>query len=86
MPLIYEVTGYDRKTGRLASSYEVPERRVPSVKSLAGIKPSDDGLGSYPLTPAQVAEIAMVIEIPIDQNGKDFFLEPYEEPQHAATA
>jgi hypothetical protein len=86
MPRIYEVTGYDRKAERLVTSYEVPERRVPSVKRIAGVKTSDDGLGSYPLTPAQVAEIAIVMERPIEQDDNDFFLEPYEDSQHAASA
>ena len=54
MPLMYEVTGYDRQTGRLAVSYDVPERKIALVKKIAGIGSSDDGLGSYPLGPAQM--------------------------------
>jgi hypothetical protein len=45
---------------------------------------SDDGLGSYPLSEAQVTEIARVLETEIDQSGSDFFLEPYEQPRSAA--
>jgi len=57
MALMYEVTGYDRQTGRLAVSYDVPERKIALVKKIAGIGSSDDGLGSYPLGPTQIPEI-----------------------------
>ena len=51
MALMYEVTGYDRQTGRLAVSYDVPERNIALVKKIAGIGSSDDGLSSYSLGP-----------------------------------
>jgi hypothetical protein len=53
MALMYEVTGYDRQTGRLAVSYDVPEQKIALVKKIAGIGSSDDGLGSYPLGATQ---------------------------------
>jgi len=84
MPVMYEVNGYDRKTGDLTSSFEIPERRVPSVLRVVGVTPPDDGLGSYPLQTGQVAEIASLLETKIDQGDLDFFLEPYEAPQKAA--
>ena len=56
MALMYEVTGYDRQTGRLAVSYDVPERKITLVKKIAGIGSSDDGLGSYPLGPTQIPQ------------------------------
>ena len=58
MPLIYEVIGYDRETGDVTAEYEVPQRRIPSVLKIAGVLPSHDGLGCYPLNDQQVAEIA----------------------------
>ncbi len=84
MALLYEVTGYDRATGRLKVFYEVPAHRTASVKKIAGIAPSDDGLGSYPLTSDQVHEIARVLETSIAHPDCDFFLEPFEESEHAA--
>ena len=84
MSLIYEVIGYDRRTGQLIEAHEVPQRRVPSVKRAAGVRPSDDGLGSYPLSPEQVAEIATIMETSIKLDDKAFFLEPHGEPQRAA--
>ncbi len=84
MPLLYEVSGYDRHSERLKVSHHVPERRVASVKNIAGISPSDDGAGSYPLNSEQVDEIARVLETEIKQDNLDFFLEPYEESKSAA--
>ena len=54
MPPMYEVTGYDRKTGRLSWRYDVAARRLASVKNAAGVPSSDDGLGAYPLNRDQV--------------------------------
>jgi hypothetical protein len=76
---MYEVTGYDRKTGRLVTFYDVPERRVASVKNIAGVPPSDDGLGSYPLDREQIVAIARVLETTIEQaDDLDYFLEAYD--------
>ena len=87
MSVMYEVTGYDRKTNRLVTFHDVPERRVASVKNLAGLPSSDDGLGSYPLNRDQVVAIARVLETPIDEGDLDFFLEAFDgnSDQSAAT-
>src|ERR1700730_12908516 len=68
MALMYEVTGYDRQTGRLAVSYDVS-----LVKKIAGIGLSDDGLGSYPLGATQIPEIAKALKTEIEQGGCDYF-------------
>jgi hypothetical protein len=81
MELMYEVTGYDRQTGRLAVSYDVPQRKIALVKQIAGIPSSDDGLGSHPLELDQIPKIAKALKTEIEQGRCDFFLEPYEEPR-----
>jgi len=86
MTLMYEVTGYDRQTGRLAVSYDVPERKIALVKKIAGIGLSDDGLGSYPLAPNQIPQIAKALKTEIQQGRCDFFLEPFEKPQQRSEA
>ena len=81
MALMYEVTGYDRQTGRLAVSYDVPEQKISLVKKITGVGSSDDGLGSYPLGPTQIPEIAKALQTEIEQDRCDFFLEPFEKRQ-----
>jgi hypothetical protein len=81
MALLYEVTGYDRQTGRLAVSYDVPEQKIALVKKIAGVGSSDDGLGSYPLGATQIPEIAKALQTEIEQGGCDYFLEPFEKPR-----
>jgi len=79
MTLMYEVNGYDRQTGRLAVSYDVPERRIATIKKIVGIASSDDGLGSYPLGAEQIPNIAKVLKTEIKESACDFFLEPYDD-------
>ena len=86
MSVRYEVTGYDRKTDRLVTFHNVPERRVASVKNIAGVPSSDDGLGSYPLNYDQVVAIARVLETPIEAGNLDFFLEAYDRNESVAAS
>ena len=78
MSVMYEVTAYDRNTGRLVTFYDVPKRRIASVKNIAGIPPSDDGLGSYLIDRGQIAALASVLDTPIAEGDLDFFLEAYD--------
>jgi hypothetical protein len=79
MSVKYEVTGYDRETGRLIDFYDIPEQDIVNIKSLAGIPPSDDGLGSYPLNRGQLSEIARSIKTSIEAGDRNYFLEAYDE-------
>jgi hypothetical protein len=78
MSVMYEVTGYDRKTDRLVAFHDVPERQVVSVKNIAGVPSSDDGLGSYPLDQDQLAAIERVLEISFEKGDLAFFLEAFD--------
>ena len=80
MVLLYDVTGYDRQSGYLAVSYAVPKRKTALVKKIVGVPSSDDGLGSYPLGPDKIPEIAELLEAEIEPGKYDFYLEPFEEP------
>jgi hypothetical protein len=86
MSVMYEVTGYDRKTDRLVTFYDVPERQVASVRNIAGVPSSDDGLGSYPLDDDQLAAIERVLEISVEKGDLHFFLEAFDaNSEHSAT-
>lgn len=84
MDVAYEVNGYNRKTGELAITVDVPDWRVSSVLRTARVPMSDDGLGSYPLNDGQVMEITSLLGNQINRPDLEFFLEPYEAPQQAA--
>jgi hypothetical protein len=79
MSPMYEVTGYDRKTGRLVAFYDVPARRVSSIKNIADVPSSDDRLGAYPLDRDQVSAVARLLETTLDNEDLDYFLEAYDE-------
>ena len=79
MSLMYEMVGYDRKTGKLAIAYDIPESRIATIKKIAGIRRTDDGLGSYPLSADQVGQIAAVVGTKLEKADNDFFLEPFDE-------
>ena len=76
MPVMYEVNGYDRASGELVKTYDVPAHRISFVLRTARV-PASDGYGSYPLTPGQLAEIGALLETEIEPDNLDFFLEPY---------
>jgi hypothetical protein len=86
MSPMYEVTGYDCKTGRLVAFYAIPPGRIPSVKKIAGVPSSDDGLGSYPLDRDQLSAIARILKTPINKENLDYFLEAYAEGANQSAA
>ena len=83
MALMYEVTGYDRKTGELVASYDIPGHCLASALRTAGAEMPDPDLGSYALDEGQVHEIAHLIGRAVYSPELDFFLEPYDAPQRA---
>lgn len=78
MSLMYEVTGYDRQTGALAASYDVPPPVLAAALKVAGAAIPDPDLGSYPLDAGQVGEIGQLIGKLIYRAELNFFLEPYD--------
>lgn len=85
MALMYEVTGYDRKTGELVASYNIPSYYLASALRTAGARLPDPDLGSYRLDAGQVHEIAHLIGKSVYESQLDFFLEPYEAPEQAVS-
>jgi hypothetical protein len=53
--------GFDRDTDKLVARFTIPKSSEHTVKVIAGILPSHDGLGDYPLDQKQIAQIALVL-------------------------
>ena len=76
MSVIYQITGYDRKTERLATEQDVPEHCLGAVLRIAGVDVPDLNLDCRALTAQQVNEIATLIGQAIYRADLDFFIEP----------
>jgi len=50
MSIVHRVTGYDKRTERLAYEFKVPEYYVPEMRTMAQVAPEDtEAAGAYPL-------------------------------------
>ncbi len=78
MSIIHRMTGYDKRTERLASEYDVPSHLVDKARGIAKVAEVSDGFGSYPLDAAQAQAIALLADATIDVDRYDWFLEPFQ--------
>jgi hypothetical protein len=78
MSVGYQITGYDKKTERLAREYSVPEDSLGLVFEIAHIAPPMIAdFSSVPLTPAVVRQIGRSLHRDIYSDYYDWFLEPF---------
>ncbi len=76
--VIYKLTGYDKRTEKLAVAFEVPRGDAARAKRIAGIAIEDDTqVGDWELTSGQSHAIARLIRAEFDADRYDCFLEPY---------
>jgi hypothetical protein len=78
MKVVHRLVGYDRRTDRMKTSCNIPADVLAEAKRIAGVSSDDpDAAWSYPLSIQQARSIALLIQIEIDPNRLEFFLEPF---------
>ena len=71
-----KLTAYDKQTERLVAAAAVPAQVLVEVRRIARVPASDPDLrGVYPLTPAQVTDIAGKLGAKLDEQRYDYCLE-----------
>lgn len=79
--MIYRVVTYDKVTERMKGTFAIPSSLIQEVKSIAGFKPHDDGLGEYPLDQDQTAQVARVLGFSPEMDKFFYYVEPYDPPE-----
>jgi hypothetical protein len=80
MTTIHRMTGYDKKTDRLAIEYDIPAERLAIARLAAKVPVEDEGaLGSYPLDDGATRVIAGLIGKSVPVDPYRWFLEPFED-------
>ena len=80
MKIVYRLVSYDKQTERKCGEFAIPAANLAVVREIAGISPSDDGLGDYPLSTDQAGDIARFLSTKIDCDAFTYYVEPYEVP------
>jgi hypothetical protein len=80
--MIYRIVTYDKRTGRMAGNLPLQWQFVAQVRKIAGVQPTDDGLGEYPLAKEKIKKISMLLHIRPEPDLFDYYLEPYEQPDN----
>ena len=78
--MIYRVVTYDRTSEQMKGSLVVPPSVLAKVQKAAGFKPSDDGLGEYPLDEAQTRKVGKILGFRPDADRFYYYVEPYDPP------
>ena len=76
MRLTHRLRGFDKQTDELAVEFDIPDALTISLKRIVGAYQDDPDLaGLYELTPDQARTIATAINVSIDLEKYDFFLD-----------
>jgi hypothetical protein len=79
--MIYRVVTYDRSSEQMKGSLIVPPSVLSKVQKVAGFKPTDDGLGEYPLDEVQTKKVAKILGFRPEANRFYYYVEPYDPPE-----
>jgi len=72
------IVGFDRHTERVAVEHPVPPAALTAAMLIANVPPTDpDLVGAYPLDADQARQIAELINITIEPDRFDWFLEAF---------
>ena len=78
MHLEVTIVGFDRHTERVAVEHPVPPAALTAAMLIANVPPTDpDLVGAYPLDADQARQIAELINITIEPDRFDWFLEAF---------
>jgi hypothetical protein len=80
MAIVYRLVSYDKETERKTGEFALPDEKLAVVKEIAGFRPTDDGVGDYPLNDDQAHDIARLLNLKIDCDACTYYVEPYEVP------
>ncbi len=81
MTVLYQITGYNKQTERLAVEFDVPQDSLHSVMQAAQVSPEQAAdYGSVPLSPATVQKIECQLNKSFYSELCDWFLEPFATP------
>jgi len=80
MTIVYRLVSYDKRTERKAGELAIPGENLAAIREIAGIQPTDDGLGDYPLNDDQANNIARLLNTKIDCGALTYYVEPYDAP------
>jgi len=78
--MVYRIVSYDKQTERKCGETAIPDGKLAAIREIAGISPSDDGLGDYPLSHDQANVVARLLRMKIDCDAFAYYVEPYEVP------
>lgn len=80
MKIVYRLVSYDKQTERKSGETAIPDGKLAAIREIAGILPTDDGLGDYPLRDDQAKFIARLLKRKVDCDACTYYVEPYEVP------
>jgi hypothetical protein len=75
--MMYRVVTYGRGDDRIRGTMIIPGGLVPWVKSMAGLTPSDDGMGEYLLNENQIRRLAQYLHFKPEPEYFYYYIEPY---------
>jgi hypothetical protein len=78
------LVGYDRKTGFAGVIHAVPAVHAARARSISGL--ALDPAGDWPLSQDAALQVASLIEVEIDSEAMEFYLEPHQDPESTAAS
>lgn len=76
--VVHRLVGYDPVSERLAFEHDIPRDKLPLVKRIAHVDPTDaQAAGSYPLKDDEARDIAGASGFAMPPQDLQFFLEPF---------
>lgn len=77
MNIAHRVVGYDKVTEKLVFEFDIPNDQIETVRNLVQV-PAEQAttFGSFPLEQGSAWKVAWRLQLPMNVDGYDWFLEP----------